>query len=63
MIVCGAAMICEILRFVDDLAVAELHDTHRIRQSSLVSDCAFGDPEISASENPLDLKPEGLPGW
>jgi hypothetical protein len=50
--------IAEILRFVDDPAVAELDDTHRVCQSPLLGDGVFRDPEISASENPLD----GLPG-
>src|SRR5262249_20241174 len=44
----------EILCFVDDLAVAELHNTHRVCQSSLVRDCVFRDPEIPVSENSLD---------
>ena len=52
----------EILCFVDDLAVTELHDTHRVRQSPLVSDGVFGDPEIPVSENPLDLEARRLAG-
>src|SRR5271169_896286 len=46
----------EILCFVDDLAVAELHNTHRVCQSPLVRDCIFRDPQITVSENPLDLE-------
>src|ERR1700746_1526429 len=52
----------KILCFVDDLAVAELHDTHRVHRSSLVSDCVLRDPEIPASENPLDLEAGRLAG-
>jgi hypothetical protein len=47
---------------VDDLAIAELHNTHRVYQSPLVRDCVFRDPEISASENPLDLEAGRLAG-
>src|SRR5262245_15651010 len=46
----------EILCFVDDLAVAELHNTHRVCQSYLVRDCVFRDPEIPVSENSLDVE-------
>jgi hypothetical protein len=46
----------EILCFVDDLAVAELHNTHRVRQSPLVRDCVFRDPEIIFSENSPDVE-------
>jgi len=46
----------EILRFVDDLAVAELHNAHRVRRSPLVNDRVFRDPEIAVSENPFDLE-------
>ena len=66
----------EILCFAKDFAVAELHDTHRVRQSLLASDCVFGDPQIPVSENALDLEagrfagmmvPQGLqiasPDW
>jgi hypothetical protein len=52
----------EILCFVDDLAIAELHNTHRVYQSPLVRDCIFRDPEISVSENPLDLEAGRLAG-
>ncbi len=48
--------IIEILCFVDDLAIAELYDTHRVNQSFLVSDRVFRDPEVSAPENPLDFE-------
>ena len=52
----------EILCFVDDLAVAELHNTHCVCQSPLVRDCIFCDPEIPVSENPLDLETGRLAG-
>jgi len=52
----------EILSFVDDLAVAELHDTEGVRQSPLIRDCVFRDPEILISENPLDLEAGRLAG-
>jgi hypothetical protein len=48
----------EILCFVDDLAVTELHDTHRVRQSPLVRDCV----EIPVSENSLDVEAGRLAG-
>jgi hypothetical protein len=37
--------ISEILGFVDHLAVAELHNTHRVCESPLARDCVFRDPE------------------
>src|SRR4029077_19026841 len=52
----------EILCFVDDLAVAELHNAHRECCSFLVRDCVFRDPEIPVSENPLDLEAGRLAG-
>jgi hypothetical protein len=52
----------EILCFVDDLAVAELRNTHRVCQSPLVSDCVFRDPEIPVPEHPLDLEAGRLAG-
>jgi hypothetical protein len=52
----------EILGFVDDLAVAELHNTHRVCQSPLIRDCVFRDPEIPVSENPFDLEAGRLSG-
>jgi hypothetical protein len=47
---------------VDDLPVSELHDAHRIRQSPLVRDCVFSDPEIPVSENSLDVEAGRLAG-
>jgi hypothetical protein len=52
----------EILCFVDDLTVAELHNTHCVCQLPQVRDCVFRNPEIPVSENPPDLEPDGLPG-
>jgi len=52
----------EILCFVDDLAVAELHNAHCVCQSPLVRDCVFRDPEIPVSENALDLEAGRLAG-
>jgi hypothetical protein len=52
----------EILCFVNDLAVTKLHDTHRVRQSPLVSDCVFRDPQIPVSENAVDLEARRLAG-
>src|SRR5580698_11332906 len=48
--------ICKILCLVHDLTVAELHDAHGICWSPLVSDCVFRNPEITVSENPLDVE-------
>jgi hypothetical protein len=39
----------EILCFVHDLTVAELHDAHGVCWSPLVGDCVFRDPEITFS--------------
>jgi hypothetical protein len=47
---------------VGHLAVAELHNTHCVCQSSLVRDCVFSDPEIPVSENTLDLEAGRLAG-
>jgi hypothetical protein len=52
----------EILCFVDDLTVAELHNTHCVCQLPLVRDCVFRDPEIPVSENPPDLEAGRLAG-
>jgi hypothetical protein len=48
--------------FVDDVAVAELHNTRRVCQSALIRDYVFRDPEIPVSENPLDLEAGRLAG-
>jgi hypothetical protein len=48
--------ICEILRLVHDLTVAELHDAHCVCRSPLVGDCVFRDPEIAFSENSPDVE-------
>jgi hypothetical protein len=46
----------EVLRLVHDLAVAELHNAHRVPVAPLVRDCLFRDPELPVTENPLDLE-------
>ena len=48
--------ICEILRFVHYLAVAEFHDAHRVCWPALVGDCVFRDPEITCAENSPDIE-------
>ena len=52
----------EILCFVDDFAVAELHNAHCVCCSLLVHDVVFRDPEIPVSEIPLDLEARRLAG-
>ena len=52
----------EILCFVNDLAVAELHDAYRLRRSPLIRDGVFRDPEIPVSEHPPDLESGRLAG-
>src|ERR1700734_169829 len=46
----------KILCLVHDLAVAELHNAHRVCGSPLVGDGVFRDPEITLSENSLDVE-------
>ena len=46
----------EILCLMHNLTVAELHNTHCICGSPLVGDCVFRDPEITFSENLLDVE-------
>jgi hypothetical protein len=46
----------EILCLAHDLSVAELYNTHCICWSPLVRDCVFRDPEITVSENSLDVE-------
>jgi hypothetical protein len=46
----------EILCLVHDLSVAELHNTHCVGWSPLVRDGVFRDPEITVSENSLDVE-------
>ncbi len=58
----GREGIPEILCFVDDLAVAELHNTHCVRRSALVRDDVLRDPKISVSENPFDVEAGRLVG-
>jgi hypothetical protein len=58
----GLEGIREILCLVDDLAVAELHNTHGVCRPPLVRDGVFRDPEIPVSENALDLEAGRLTG-
>ena len=46
----------EILGLVHDLAVAKLHDAHRVCWSPLVGDDVFGNPEITFSEDSPDVE-------
>ena len=46
----------EILCLVHDLTVAELHNAHCVCWSPLVGDGVFRDPEITFSENSLDVE-------
>ena len=46
----------EILRFVHDLTVAELHNAHGVCWPPLVGDGVFRDPEVTFSENSLDVE-------
>src|ERR1700731_2201785 len=52
----------EILCLAHDLTVAELHNTHCVCWSPLVRDCVFRDPEITVSENLLDVEARRLAG-
>jgi hypothetical protein len=49
----------EILCFVNDLTVAEFHNAHCVCWPPLIGDCVFRDPEITVSENSLDVET----GW
>ena len=46
----------EILCLAHDLSVAEFHNTHCVCWSPLVRDGVFRDPEITVSENSLDVE-------
>src|SRR5580692_4070385 len=48
--------ICEILCLVHDLAVAELHNAHRIGRSPLIGDRVFRDPDVLFSDNSPDAE-------
>src|ERR1700731_2481735 len=52
----------EILCLVHDLSVAKLHNTHCVCWSPLVRDGVFRDPEITVSENSLDVEARRLAG-
>jgi len=50
----------EILCLVHGLTVAELHNAHRVCWSPLVGDYVFRNPEITFSENSLDVETRRL---
>ena len=49
--------ICEVLRLMDYLAVAELHDADRVCRFVPIGDGEFRNPEITLPENPPDGEP------
>jgi hypothetical protein len=52
----------EVLSFVDDFAVAELHDANGEGRAALVGDGVFGDPEIARAEDAPDVEAGGMAG-
>src|ERR1700761_4244484 len=54
--------VCKVLRLVYNLAVPELHDAHCKSRPSLVRDGVLRNPQITRTENTLDLKPRWLAG-
>ena len=46
----------EVLRLVDDLAVAELHDAHGVRRLALVGDDVLRHPEIACADYAPDVE-------
>src|ERR1700747_1385316 len=50
----------EILCLVHNPAVAEFHNTHCVCWPPLIGDCVFRDPEITFSENALDVETRRL---
>ena len=48
--------ICEILRLVHNLTVTKLHNAYGVCWLPLVSDCVFGDPEITVAEHSPDIE-------
>jgi hypothetical protein len=52
----------EILCLVHHLTVAELHNAYCVRWPPLVGDCVFRDPEVTFSENSLDVETGRLAG-
>ena len=54
--------ICEILCFVHDLTVAELHNADRVRRPPLINNRVFRDPEVAFSENSLHLETRRFAG-
>src|ERR1700734_1507496 len=56
----GIEGVREILCLVHDLTVAEFHDAHCEGWSTLVGDGVFRDPEITLSEDSLDVETRWL---
>ena len=46
--------IAEILRLARNLAVAKLHDAHRVRRRPVIGENEFGDPEVAGADDPPD---------
>ena len=47
----------KILRLMNHLAVAKLHDAYGVSRSPFIGDRVFGNPEIAFSLNSLDVEP------
>src|SRR6185437_3586388 len=47
----------KILRLMNHLAVAKLHDAYGVSRSPFIGDRVFGNPKIAFSLNPLHVKP------
>jgi len=50
------------LCLVHNFTFADFHNPHRVCWPPLIGDCVFRDPEVTFSENALDVKPDGLLG-
>src|SRR5271165_4574109 len=48
--------IAEVLGLTGNLAVSELHDTHRLRRRAVVCKDEFSDPKVGSTEYSLHLK-------
>jgi hypothetical protein len=46
----------KILRFVNDFAVAKLHNAYRVRHSPVIGDVVLRDPEIPLALNSPDVE-------
>jgi len=58
----GCEGVGEVLGFVDDPAVVELHDAYGVGWAALVGDGVLGDPEVALPEDSLDVEAGGLAG-